>query len=88
MTPVRLEPAAPRSRVKHLTTKPLRSRKKTFTMETNPMNPDQTAQRSSLVWVHIVCIIGNHSTQTKREQTAIVLNGSLERSAKILPQAT
>ena len=34
----------------------------TFTMVVNIMNPDQTAPRSSLIRVHIVCNIGNQST--------------------------
>ena len=30
----------------------------TFTMEGNTMNTDQTAPRSSLIWVHSICKIG------------------------------
>ena len=30
-------------------------------MEANTMNPDQTAPKSSLIWVHIVCNIGFQS---------------------------
>ena len=41
MTPVSLEPAALRSRVKHSTTEPLCSL--IFIMEENTMNPDQIA---------------------------------------------
>ena len=26
------------------------------------MNPDQTATKSSLVWVYIICNVGNQST--------------------------
>ena len=44
--PVRLEPAAPRSRVKHSTTE---LPKIAFTVEANTMNPDQTATNRS-VW--------------------------------------
>ena len=35
-----------------------------FTMEANSMNPDQTASKSSLIRVHIVC---NISYQSKSE---------------------
>ena len=30
-----------------------------FYMEANNMNPDQTGFLSSLIWVHIICNIGN-----------------------------
>ena len=41
MTPVRLEPAALRSRVKHFTTEPLRSLKINFVLEANSAEPDE-----------------------------------------------
>ena len=44
VTPVRLEPTALRSQVKHSITEPLRS----LIKEVNTMNPDQTAPQSDL----------------------------------------
>ena len=55
MTPVRLEPAALRSRVKHSTTEPLRSLRlpnitDKLSIEANSMDPEQTAPIGSTLF--------------------------------------
>ena len=52
-TLVRLEPAAPQSRVKHSTTEPLCSLKMLVRIA-NRGDPDRTASEEAVIWVSIV----------------------------------
>ena len=48
-----------------------------FCIQANSLDPDQTAPRSSLIWVHTVCKndFSNHKQMTK--QMTIVVTGNL-----------
>ena len=48
-----------------------------FCIQANSMDPDQTAPRGSLIWVHIVCKNDFQSHKQMTKQTTIVVIGSL-----------
>ena len=67
MTPVRLEPAAPRSRVKHSTTEPLHSRETDFSL----VLKDSDMESENLSYLIGLSVSGGQKTDSSKDVSLI-----------------